>query len=164
MHLTVCYYRFTYAYESESTLCSCLNVKEMLARRRREHHCEAYTWRDKNMQSNARHRYVLRTQLKYLVNLAKWLSVHLQTKWFWVRVQFQSLEHQIWLSVGPNAWVFIYELRGSGFESSCSRINLRVHACVEERTLWHWSNYRVWIHSETRTWHDKNIQSNAPYR
>ena len=25
-------------------------------------------------------------------------------------------------------------------------------------------NHRVWIHSETRTWHDKNIQSNAPYR
>ena len=25
-------------------------------------------------------------------------------------------------------------------------------------------DYRVWIHSETRTWHDKNIQSNAPYR
>ena len=25
-------------------------------------------------------------------------------------------------------------------------------------------NYRVWIHSETRTRHDKNIQSNAPYR
>ena len=23
---------------------------------------------------------------------------------------------------------------------------------------------RVWIHSETRTWHDENIQSNAPYR
>ena len=22
----------------------------------------------------------------------------------------------------------------------------------------------LWIHSETRTWHDKNIQSNAPYR
>ena len=26
------------------------------------------------------------------------------------------------------------------------------------------ANYRVWIHSETRTWHDNNIQSNAPYR
>ena len=25
-------------------------------------------------------------------------------------------------------------------------------------------NYRVWIHCETRTWRDKNIQSNAPYR
>ena len=25
-------------------------------------------------------------------------------------------------------------------------------------------NYIVWIHSETCTWHDNNIQSNAPYR
>ena len=25
-------------------------------------------------------------------------------------------------------------------------------------------HYRVWIHSETRTWHDKNIQSNVRYR
>ena len=27
-----------------------------------------------------------------------------------------------------------------------------------------WLSYRVWIHSETRTWHDKNTQSNALYR
>ena len=26
------------------------------------------------------------------------------------------------------------------------------------------ANYRVCIHSDTRTWHDNNIQSNAPYR
>ena len=26
------------------------------------------------------------------------------------------------------------------------------------------ANYRVWIHSETRTWHDNSIQSNTPYR
>ena len=26
-------------------------------------------------------------------SLAKWLSVRLQTKWFWVRVQLQSLKH-----------------------------------------------------------------------
>ena len=25
-------------------------------------------------------------------------------------------------------------------------------------------NYRVWIHSETRTRHDTNIQSNSPHR
>ena len=25
-------------------------------------------------------------------------------------------------------------------------------------------NYRVWIHSKTPTWHDKNIQSTAQYR
>ena len=24
---------------------------------------------------------------------------------------------------------------------------------------WYSGNYRVWIHSETHTWHDKNIQS-----
>ena len=29
-----------------------------------------------------------------LVSLAKWLSVRLRTKWLWVRVQLQSLNHQ----------------------------------------------------------------------
>ena len=33
---TVCYYHVTYAFQSESTLYSCLNVKELLARSRRE--------------------------------------------------------------------------------------------------------------------------------
>ena len=32
----VCYYHVTYAFQSESTLYSCLNVKELLARNRRE--------------------------------------------------------------------------------------------------------------------------------
>ena len=27
-----------------------------------------------------------------------------------------------------------------------------------------WLCFRVWIHSEMRTWHNKNIQSNAPNR
>ena len=31
MHLTVCSYHVTYAFQSESTLYSCLNVKELLA-------------------------------------------------------------------------------------------------------------------------------------
>ena len=33
--MTVCYYHVTYAFQSESTLYSCLNVKELLARNRR---------------------------------------------------------------------------------------------------------------------------------
>ena len=33
---TVCSYHVTYAFQSESTLYSCLNVKELLARNRRE--------------------------------------------------------------------------------------------------------------------------------
>ena len=35
-YLTVCFYHVTYAFQSESTLYSCLNVKELLARSRRE--------------------------------------------------------------------------------------------------------------------------------
>ena len=29
----------------------------------------------------------------YLVSLAKWLSVRVRTKWFWVQVQLQSLKN-----------------------------------------------------------------------
>ena len=29
--------------------------------------------------------------LNHLVSLAKWVSVRLRTKWFWVRLQLQSL-------------------------------------------------------------------------
>ena len=64
----------------------------------------------------------------------------------------------IW-PVWPNGWVFIYELSRSGFESSRSLLNFRFHVCFEQRVPWHSGNYRVWIHSEPRTWHDKNKQS-----
>ena len=62
--------------------------------------------------------------------------------------------------VWPNGWVFVYELSGSGFESSCSHLNFRFCTCLKQGVHWHSGNYREWIHSETRTWHDKNIQSN----
>ena len=71
--LTVCSCHVTYAFESESTLYSCLNVKELLARSRRE----IWRWSDCNW---------TRTQ----ASLVKWLSVRLRTKWFWVRVQLQE--------------------------------------------------------------------------
>ena len=57
MRQTVCTCHVEYAFQSESTLYSCLNVKELLA----------------------------------LSSLARSLSVLLRTKWFWVRVQLQSL-------------------------------------------------------------------------
>ena len=74
--------------------------------------------------------------------------------------QHSSIIWPVWL----NGWVFVYELNGCGFESSCSHLNFRFRACFEQEVPWHSGNYRVWIHSETRTWHDENIQSNAPYR
>ena len=58
-----------------------------------------------------------------------------------------------------NGWVFVYELSGCGLKSSCSHLKFRFRACFEQEAPWHSGNYRVWIHSEMRTWHDKNIQS-----
>ena len=63
-----------------------------------------------------------------------------------------------------NGWVFDYNLSGCGIESHCSHLNLRYGTCFEQQVPWHSDRYRVWIHSETRTWHDKNMQSNASYR
>ena len=69
----------------------------------------------------------------------------------------------VW-SVWQNDWVFVYELSGSRFETSCSHLTLRFHVCFEQGAPSHSGNYRVWIHSEMHTWHEKNIQSNLPYR
>ena len=95
--LTVCSCHVTYEFQSESTLYSCLNVRELLARSRRE---------------------------------------------IW------SLSDCNFLPVSPNGWVFVYELSGSGFESSCSHLNFRFRSCFEQGVPWHSGNYRVWIHSE----------------
>ena len=74
--------------------------------------------------------------------------------------QHSSVIFWVWL----NSWVFVYELSGYGFESRCSHLNFRYWACFGQGLPWHSGNYRVWIHSKTRTWHDKKIQSNAWYR
>ena len=60
----------------------------------------------------------------------------------------------------PNGWVFIYELNGSGFKSSCSHLNFRFRACFEQRVPWYSGNYRVWIHSENAyvTWQEHTFQ------
>ena len=62
----------------------------------------------------------------------------------------------VWL----NGLVFIYELNGCEFESSCSHLNFRFHACFKQGVPWHSGNYRVWIHSEMRTRHDNDTQMN----
>ena len=114
VHLTVSSCHDTYALQSESTLYSCLNVKELLASSRRE----IWSLRDCNW---------TRTQN------------HLVRKWTLKRTLKRTL---------------------TGLEPSCCPLNFRFRACFKQRIPWHSGNYRVWIHYETRTWHDKNIQSN----
>ena len=69
VHLTVCSYHVTYAFQNESTLYSCLNVKELLARSRDK------TWRlrDYNWTPTV-NRLIHKQRLNHLVKLAKWLS------------------------------------------------------------------------------------------
>ena len=117
----------TYAFQSESTIYSCLNVKNFLSPRR--------------------------CQISRLSN-CNWTCTqnHLVLK--------RTLNH----SVCPNSCVFLYELSGSGFESTC------IHSAL---TFWHASS-KEFLDIEatrecgftlkTRTWHYKNMQSNAPYR
>ena len=37
-------------------------------------------------------------------------------------------------------------------------LKLQISRLFRARGSWHSGSYRVWIHSETPTWHDKNIQ------
>ena len=55
------------------------------------------------------------------------------------------LNHLEWLSVR----VLLQSLKRQPF---------RYRACFEQGVPWRSGNYRMWIRSETRTWHDKNIQ------
>ena len=76
------------------------------------------------------------------------------------RDKYSQLLSIIWWA-GPKDWVFVNELSGCRFESPCSHFNFIYRACFEHGLPLHSGKYRLRIHSETCTGHDKNIQSNA---
>ena len=86
-------YHVTYAFQSESTLYSCLNVKKLLAQIRRK----IWSLSDRNW--TRIHNYLVRklthNHLAKLTSLVKWLSVWLRIKWLWIQAQLQSLKIQI---------------------------------------------------------------------
>ena len=69
VHLTVCSCQVTYAFQSESTPYSYLNVKELLARSRRE----LWMWSDCNCARTHNH-LVLKRTFNHWAKLAKWLG------------------------------------------------------------------------------------------
>ena len=74
VHLIVCFYHVTYEFESESTLYSCLNVKELLARSRRP------ISRLSDCKGTRTHNHLVRKRtLNHLAKLAKWLSCAVST-------------------------------------------------------------------------------------
>ena len=65
----------------------------------------------------------------------------------------RSHNHLVWL----NGWVFAQELGGCGFESRCCHLKFRYGTYFEQEVPLHSGNYRVYVHSEARKWHDNNI-------
>ena len=59
---------------------------------------------------------------------------------------------------GINGWGFFCKISGCGIDSCCSYLNFRYRGCFEQGAPWHSDNYRVYMHSKTRTWHDKKRQ------
>ena len=93
VYLAICSHHVTYAFQSESTLYSCLNVKELLAQKKHK----IWSLSDFNWPQTCSH-LVCKRILNHLAKLAihsfaKQVVVgsDLQTKWLWVQVQFQSL-------------------------------------------------------------------------
>ena len=74
VHLAVSSCHVTYAFQSESTLYSCLNVKEVLARSR----CEIWRWSDCNW-TRTQNQLVIKQTLKHLAKVVEWLSCVLST-------------------------------------------------------------------------------------
>ena len=134
-----------------TALYSCLGDKELLARSRRE------IWSLSDCDWT-------RTQ-NHLVCNPEPLSLYITRRCTQRHRTDKYSEHSsiIW-PVWRSGSVFVYELSGFGFDSSFSHLNFKFRDCFEQRVPWISGNYRVWIHSETNTSHDKNIQTNAPYR
>ena len=68
----------------------------------------------------------------------------------------------IW-SVWLNGLVLVFEHSGRGFGSRSCHLNVRYHIYFKEGLHWHSGNYRVYIHSETSTWWDSNMEWNASH-
>ena len=72
--MNVCYYHVTYAFQSESTLYSCLNIKELLT----------WNWRDiwslsDSSENRTQNQLVSKRTVNHLAKLTKWLSCVLST-------------------------------------------------------------------------------------
>ena len=78
-------------YRVNQGLYSYLNVKELLARNRRD----IWSLNDSNGIQTHNHLDRKRT-LNHLVKLAKWLCVRSRTKWLWIQISLLSLEQASW--------------------------------------------------------------------
>ena len=99
VHLIVCFYHVTYEFESESTLYSCLNVKELLAHSRR------HIWTLSDCNGTRTHNHLVRKPtLNHLAKLSKWLSCAVSTSLYG---EFDC----VFLSCYVRVWEWIHTLQ-----------------------------------------------------
>ena len=110
MHLIVSSYHVTYEFENDSTLYSCLNVKELLARRRR------HIWRLSDCSEIRPHNHLVRKRrTNHLAKLAKWL------RWL-VRTYLYGAFDYMFFSCHVRVWEWIHTLHLPECpETSCSK-------------------------------------------
>ena len=97
MWKTACYYHVAYEFKSESTLYSCFNFKERLARNR--HHIWSV---NVNKVIRTHNHLVRKGTLNHLAKLAsfvKWFSAYLRNKCLWVRILLMSRTWKLCVSV-----------------------------------------------------------------
>ena len=181
-----------YAFQSESTLYSSLNVKELLAWNRHK------IWNLSDCNGTQTHNHlVCKWTLNHLAKLAKWLSCVVSTYLYgafdcmfllchirvseWIHTQ-QLPEYQellarnrckIW-NLSDCNWTqtrnhlvltqTLKHLAKLAKWIQLQSLKLQISCLFRAWSSLHSGNYRVWVHSEMRTWLDKNIQSNALYR
>ena len=81
--------------------------------------------------------------------------------WLLISLRFVNL---LWYgdpkSLWINCWVFVYELSGRRVRIPLLSLKTSDMALASKKEFLNiQANYRMWIHSEARTWHDNNIQS-----
>ena len=102
-----------YAFQSESTLYSCLNVKELLAQSRLE------IWTSDFAPALSKEFLDIQETIEYGFTLKRvrdmtraYIQMHRTDKYS----QHNSIISPVWLK----GWVFVYQLNGCEFESGCS--------------------------------------------
>ena len=148
--LTVWYYHVTYTFQSESTLYSCMNVKEPPTRNRRD------VWHlSDSKEIRTQNHLVRKRTLNHSAKLTKWLSL------LWQQLSVDSLwnTYVTYNNIQSNApyrgvlttrlthlgslvkWLS-FRLRTTWlWVQTCDcHLNFRYHTCLEQGILWHSGN------------------------
>ena len=95
----------TYAFQSESTVYSCLNVKELLGWKR----CDVWSFSDCNGSRTQNHHLFPKRTLNHLAKLAKWLSCTVYLRQLYIGCECLSVRcisgnSRVWIHSEMRTW------------------------------------------------------------